>query len=522
MEGGVWGIVIIISAFMIQFIAFGINGSIGIYNVEFLEHYDTTAFDVSLISSINLGIFLGTGPIASYLMDRYSHRKVVLVGGFMSSVGILVMPWLPGIPYMYLFYGVINGFGGSLSYLPSHVLSGLYYDKYQGLATGLATGGSGLGITVGPILIAYLIEVYTWKGSLLILSGLSFNVLVFGALLRPPPPRTITVIIEKSNVPGDAVIKNQLKKEENGNTVVPDIDNNLTLSLDIPSLKTKNMNNPENVQRYQKSYLHKLFRNVLTNVDFVIYFVNNIFWNFGLAIVLAFLAELCVQQGISKIDSALVLTLVGLGNFLGCIIGGVLSNIQRLNGIFVFAVLNILSGVCLILITIIPGYTETIIFSFLFGLFTGMVLGYLLAITGEILGVEDFGDGVGVIMIANGIGAFAGPVVAGHLAAGSGDLSNGFIVGGIFCIIGGFIILLIPFRKCFLKNETDLDISKEKIEEFQMGPIKEVSSGPKPTLVVPTITVDDVSDGKDIDDDAPQSSLRKNSFFKQVNLEDEQ
>ncbi|KAK6171353.1 hypothetical protein SNE40_019559 [Patella caerulea] len=509
MEGGVWGIVVVISAFMIQFVAYGITGSIGIYNVEFLEYFDTTAFDISLMSSINLGMFLGAGPIASYLMDRYSHRKVVLVGGFMSSVGILVMPWLPGIPYMYLFYGVINGLGGCFSYVPSHVLSGLYYDKYQGLATGLATGGSGLGITVGPMLIAYLIEEYTWKGSLLILSGISFNVLVFGALLRPPPPRTIREI-EVPTVSVDLAFSVKKKNPENSTIVVHGIDDTVTLSLDTVPTKYLDDKNSDKSKSRQKSYLHKLFKHILTNVDFMIYFINNIFWNIGLAVALAFLAEYCVQQGISKIDSSLVVTMVGLGNFLGCLFGGVLSNIKRLDSICTFCMVNILAGGCLMLVPTLTSYTLIVTFSFFFGLFTGIILGYLLAITGEILGPEDFGDGVGVIMIANGLGAFAGPMIAGYVERMSGGLSGGLLIGGIFCVIGGLTVLLIPVRKCFVK------INKQKPVEVYIGPMKDASIGTLPVLVMPTITANGVSNNKVI-----PGCLQKTSFFKQVNLEDE-
>ncbi|ESP01443.1 hypothetical protein LOTGIDRAFT_111664 [Lottia gigantea] len=382
MEGGVWGLVIILSAFMIQFIAFGISGSIGVYNVEFLDDFETDALEVSLISSINLGVFLGTGPLASYLMDRFSHRKVVIFGGLMCSMGILAIPWLPSINYLYFVYGVVNGLGGCLAYVPSHVLSGLYYDKKRGLATGIATAGSGLGITVGPIVIAYLIEEYTWRGSLIILTGVSLNIMVFGALLRPVPMKAKTKIISKSEVPS--------------------ISSNLETVVPLPNTDDRKM-----------PYLKKLVKYILTDIDFLVYFVNNIFWNMGLGIILALLAEFCVEKGISKIDSAFIVTLNGLGSFVGCLTGGVLSNIKRLNSYYTFALVNVLAGVSLLLMPIFSGIHLYITLSILCGFFIGIILGYLLALLADILGPELFGDGVGVIMIANGLGAFLGPSIAG-------------------------------------------------------------------------------------------------------------
>lgn len=56
-----WGLVIIASAFWIQFMAFGMATSFGVYIVELLHHFDVSLAFISLIGSINVGIFLGAG-----------------------------------------------------------------------------------------------------------------------------------------------------------------------------------------------------------------------------------------------------------------------------------------------------------------------------------------------------------------------------------------------------------------------------------------------------------------------------
>ena len=48
--------------------------------------------------------------------------------------------------------------------------------------------GSGVGTFLYPSLLIWLEEQYTWRGSMLILSGLILNVVICGALMRPPPP----------------------------------------------------------------------------------------------------------------------------------------------------------------------------------------------------------------------------------------------------------------------------------------------------------------------------------------------
>ena len=71
--------------------------------------------------------------------------------------------------------------------MPSHVLSGLYYDKKRSLATGLATSGSGMGAIIFPLLVNFLVESYGWRGSFFIICGISMQNFVFASLLRPVP-----------------------------------------------------------------------------------------------------------------------------------------------------------------------------------------------------------------------------------------------------------------------------------------------------------------------------------------------
>ncbi|GFO09757.1 monocarboxylate transporter 14 [Plakobranchus ocellatus] len=186
MEGGVWGLVIIVAAFMIQFLAFGTTATIGVYNIELLEYFPGSTIGVSLIASLNFGIFLGSGPIVSFLMTKFSYRQIAITGSALVVIGLLGMPLLPYIPAMCFCFGVMAGFGSCCAYIPSHVLSGLYYDKNRSLATGVATSGSGLGGAVMPIVAGLLIEAYSWKGSFVIIAGLCLHMFIFSALLRMP------------------------------------------------------------------------------------------------------------------------------------------------------------------------------------------------------------------------------------------------------------------------------------------------------------------------------------------------
>lgn len=50
---------------------------------------------------------------------------------------------------------------------------------------GIAVAGSGLGTFIFAPLIAFFIQEYGWRGTLLVLSGIVLNCAIFGALFRP-------------------------------------------------------------------------------------------------------------------------------------------------------------------------------------------------------------------------------------------------------------------------------------------------------------------------------------------------
>jgi MFS family permease len=64
---------------------------------------------------------------------------------------------------------------------------GYYFERRRGFAAGIASAGAGFGMLVLTTLAAQLEENYTWKGTLIILAGVSLNCIACGALMRPLP-----------------------------------------------------------------------------------------------------------------------------------------------------------------------------------------------------------------------------------------------------------------------------------------------------------------------------------------------
>ena len=88
--------------------------------------------------------------------------------------------------YILIMSAYASGLGIGLSYVPSLVIIGSYFEKRRALANGMAFAAGSAGTFVSPPLIKYLLDSYGLDGTFYILGGIIFHVSVAGMLFRPP------------------------------------------------------------------------------------------------------------------------------------------------------------------------------------------------------------------------------------------------------------------------------------------------------------------------------------------------
>lgn len=176
--------VVVFASFMINMIADGITFSFGIFNVEFLKYFGDSKGKTAWIGSIFMASPLLSGPIASYLTDRYGCRKVTIVGSITAAIGFLLSAMSDSMEMLFVTFGVIAGVGLSLCYVAAVVIVAYYFDKRRSFATGISVCGSGIGTFIFPPIIQYLITEYGWRGCTVLLAGIFLNMCVCGMLMR--------------------------------------------------------------------------------------------------------------------------------------------------------------------------------------------------------------------------------------------------------------------------------------------------------------------------------------------------
>ncbi|XKL66689.1 hypothetical protein PGB90_010109 [Kerria lacca] len=182
-DGG-WGWVIVFASFMVNLIADGVTFSFGVIYLEFVKYFGEGKSKTAWIGSLFLAIPLLSGPIASYLTDRYGCRRVSIAGGILAAAGFVISAFINSIELLFFTFGILSGFGLSLCYVAAIVIVAYYFEKRRSFATGLSVCGSGIGTFIFPPFIDFLIDYYGWRSTTLILAGLFLNLCVCGALMR--------------------------------------------------------------------------------------------------------------------------------------------------------------------------------------------------------------------------------------------------------------------------------------------------------------------------------------------------
>lgn len=77
------------------------------------------------------------------------------------------------------------GLGFGMIYLPAIVSVTCYFEKYRSLATGIAVCGSGFGTFLFSPFVDHLVQNFGWRVTVVVISGLVFLCILFGALFRP-------------------------------------------------------------------------------------------------------------------------------------------------------------------------------------------------------------------------------------------------------------------------------------------------------------------------------------------------
>ncbi|CAH8514532.1 unnamed protein product [Schistosoma turkestanicum] len=189
-DGG-WAWIIVLSSFMIQLIIDGTFGGFGVLYLSLRndqafinENYSQTV--LSMPGTIQPGFFLCTGAFVSPLIQMFGFRISGCFGALILGLGMSIASYLTNIHAITIFYGVISGSAFGILTVCAIVSVNYYFDRYRGLASGIAMSGAGVGILLVPVLYNWIIPIKGWRFSLLMYSlGASLLTILSSLAIKP-------------------------------------------------------------------------------------------------------------------------------------------------------------------------------------------------------------------------------------------------------------------------------------------------------------------------------------------------
>ncbi|XP_019713863.1 monocarboxylate transporter 13 [Hippocampus comes] len=403
-DGG-WGWVLVGALFVSTGLVFGLMRGMGIFFVELVQYFEESAQAISWISSIGLAAQQFFSPLGAALSNAYDARPVVMAGGCLAGLGLILASRATCLLHLYLTMGLLSGLGWGLVFTPMVATVLASFTQRRSFALGLAFSSIGLASFTFNPLFQFLVETYAWRGALLIIGGLSLNIVPCGALIRP----------RRRQQPNDLVKVDSESRWSCGG-VFGRVASYLELSL-----------------LCERPYLTYTLALSLLNVGYFVPYVH--------------LVAHGRHAGFSEYQAAFVVSAAGATDIVGRVASGWFSDLGHFRLIHLLSVWTALAGVFIMLLpvsTLWGSYAALVAVGLLYGFCSGALTSLAFTVVPTVVGVERVMGALGLLQLIESCAGLLGSPLSGLLRDITGDYMASFVVSGCFLILSTLTMATLP------------------------------------------------------------------------------
>ncbi|XP_072045955.1 monocarboxylate transporter 13-like [Amphiura filiformis] len=482
-EGG-WGYMIVASVFLMRFLVTGFYQTQSFVLVEWQREFSTSSAEASVMVSMGLIVIGVASPIGGTLATIFGTRAAVMTGGLLAGLGMIGTMLMESVLGIILTWGVMIGLGFALVFAPAIVKISQYFDEHFTVANGVAYAGGAVGQICYPLLTSVLIGNYGWRGAILILSAITFHLVISGAVLRPKRAETF---LSKSGVLTDVVAHensafDRIEAEHESSTMpsskIASSECRIKLTSDTRHIVSKQQyadvvseadvngiklvsktDTPVHADRYVKTIcrhwetvpivLKSIFKNISFDIMLVVFFING----FIFFAPVSHAIPQALEAGISESKAAILPTVFGIGNLIGQVgptfIADFLHIPRGVIGACAFATCSVLN----LLNPFFNSYWHHTVFHVVYGTAAGTQQVFIYTIVQVILRPKHRVMAVGFATFIDSLGYAAGALCAGWLVDATGAYNaSSFLCSGL-AAIGGILMIYVTFMSRIKVNK---------------------------------------------------------------------
>ena len=170
-----YGWLIVALSFTTMAIAGSIVATFPVFYVAFLEEFHWSRADAAFGFSVSMVTFALSAGVIGAMVDRWGPRIVIPSGICVLCLSLILMTQIDSLPKLYFFYGFFVALGITLiGFIPTSTVISSWFLKRRSTAMGIALSGRSCGSVLMVPFAAFLISLYGWRSTYLILAAIIF------------------------------------------------------------------------------------------------------------------------------------------------------------------------------------------------------------------------------------------------------------------------------------------------------------------------------------------------------------
>lgn len=371
MDSPRYGWVVVAAAFTLMFVGFGAAYSFAAFFSAFEAEFGASRGEIALVFSLCAFLWFSSGAPAGMLADRFGARRVAIAGVACLVLALWVASLTHSLGVLYATYSIGIGIGVGLVYVPSVGAVQPWFSANRAFASGLAVAGIGAGNFAGPLLAAWWIERFGWRGAYVALAA--FVLLLGGAAAAA------------------------LRQKDGKSS---------SIAHGIP------------------------LRAALRTTPFWLLFASLVLSCIGLFVPMVHLGPYATDAGYTEAQGVALVSLIGVGSLVGRFTVG--APADRLGRLPSLCAMYAGLGVMFLLWYVASAYWMLVLFALLFGACYGAYVALLPTIVMDLYGPRSVSGIIGCLYTGCGLGTLLGPWLAGVAYDAVGSYRLAMLAGALF------------------------------------------------------------------------------------------